>query len=134
MLRGLSTTSFFADDLEAAKRWYTELFGIGPYFEREGGYIEFRIGDFQAEFGIVNSSFSPNSPTAGPAGAIVYWAVDDLEVSLQRLLDLGATPHEGARVRGDGYATASVVDPFGNILGIMYNVHYLAIAAASTGN
>ncbi|WP_245928636.1 hypothetical protein [Murinocardiopsis flavida] len=29
-----------------------------------------------------------------------------------------------------GYVTASVVDPFGNILGIMYNPHYLEILAA----
>jgi hypothetical protein len=32
MLRGLATVSFFAADLEAAKRWYTELLGIEPYF------------------------------------------------------------------------------------------------------
>jgi len=29
--------------------------------------------------------------------------------------------------RGEGYITASVVDPFGNILAIMYNPHYLEV-------
>jgi hypothetical protein len=29
--------------------------------------------------------------------------------------------------------TASVVDPFGNILGIMYNPHYLEVQAAGAG-
>jgi hypothetical protein len=28
---------------------------------------------------------------------------------------------------GSGFVTASVVDPFGNVLGIMYNRHYLDI-------
>jgi hypothetical protein len=29
--------------------------------------------------------------------------------------------------RGEGFVTAAVVDPFGNILGIMYNRHYLEV-------
>jgi hypothetical protein len=32
---------------------------------------------------------------------------------------------DGVRERGPGFVTASVVDPFGNVLGIMYNRHYL---------
>lgn len=31
--------------------------------------------------------------------------------------------------RGHGFISATVVDPFGNILGIMYNRHYLEILA-----
>jgi len=42
MLRGLTTVSFYAGDLAAAKRWYTDLLGFEPYFNRPG-YVEFRI-------------------------------------------------------------------------------------------
>jgi hypothetical protein len=28
------------------------------------------------------------------------------------------------RERGPGFVTASIVDPFGNVVGIMYNRHY----------
>jgi catechol 2,3-dioxygenase-like lactoylglutathione lyase family enzyme len=49
MLRGLANISFWADDVRAARAWYTELLGIGPYFERPDAeylaYIEFRLGD-----------------------------------------------------------------------------------------
>ena len=34
MLRGLTTVSFFADDMDAARKWYSELLGIEPYFGR----------------------------------------------------------------------------------------------------
>lgn len=34
-------------------------------------------------------------------------------------------------MRGEGFVTASVVDPFGNILGVMYNRHYLDVLASS---
>ena len=30
-----------------------------------------------------------------------------------------------------GFVTAAVIDPFGNILGVLYNPHYLEILRAS---
>ena len=126
MLRGLTTISFYAADLEAAKRWYTELLGVEPYFNRQG-YIEFRIGDFQHELGVIDSRYAPAGAATGPAGAVVYWHVDDVPATLEKLLSMGATEHDAARDRGAEFITASVVDPFGNILGIMYNPHYLEV-------
>lgn len=45
--------------MKAAKQWYSELLGIVPYFERSGpdgqlAYIEFRLGDYQHELGLIN--------------------------------------------------------------------------------
>jgi predicted enzyme related to lactoylglutathione lyase len=137
MLRGIATVSFFADDLAAAKAWYAELLGIEPYFARpvDGppAYIEFRIGDYQAELGIIDRRYAPPTAATAPAGAVVYWHVDDVTATLERLLAMGATEHEAQTHRGEGFVTASVVDPFGNILGIMRNPHYLAILQGSAG-
>lgn len=55
---------------------------------------------------------------------MLHWAVDDLDGALARLLDLGAEPLQPTTPRGEGFATASVVDPFGNVLGVMTNPHY----------
>ncbi|MFC7447914.1 VOC family protein [Rhodococcus daqingensis] len=131
MLRGLTTVSFFADDVAAAQAWYTEVLGIPPYFAREIGgataYVEFRIGDFQHELGIIDARFAPHARTDEPAGQVTYWHVDDVQASFDRLLALGATVHDKPTERGPGFVNASVVDPFGNILGVMYNQHYLDI-------
>ena len=35
--------------------------------------------------------------------------------------------HQAVIERGPGFVTASVVDPFGNVLGVMYNQHYLDV-------
>lgn len=129
-LRGLSTVSFFASDHAAAKKWYTDFLGIEPYFERPG-YCEFRLGDYQHELGLIDSKYVPGADSsAGRAGAIVYWHVDDVSAVLSRALAMGAKPLEPQQDRGEGFVTASVVDPFGNILGIMYNPHYLEILAS----
>ncbi len=129
-LRGLTTITVFADDLDAARAWYGKVFGIEPYFVREGAYLEWRIGDYQHEFGVLNSKFAPHPQPGQPSGAIVYWAVDDVEAAYQRLLSLGATPHDKPTERGPGFVTASVLDPFGNILGVMLNQHYQDTLAA----
>ncbi|MGW4891420.1 VOC family protein [Kitasatospora sp. NPDC004240] len=131
MLRGPATVNFWADDLEAAKGWYVELLGVEPYFQRSGGpglsvvYYEFRIGDHQAELGLISRRFAPPTASATPGGAILHWHVDDVRASLDRLLAMGATPYTPLTEYGPGFVAASVIDPFGNVLGIMHNQHYL---------
>ncbi|MET9290793.1 VOC family protein [Streptomyces sp. NPDC003077] len=130
MLRGLSTATYWADDLEAAAAWYTQVLGIEPYFVRPG-YTEFRVGDYQDEFGLVDRRYAPPGTASGPSGAIVYWHVDDVPATLTRLLSLGAKEHQPPTDhQGGGFVTASVIDPFGNILGIMYNPHYVEVLEA----
>ena len=127
MLRGLTTITYFADDLDAAKAWYTELLGAVPYFEVPGGYVEFRIGDYLHELGIIKGGWAPHDMSGAPGGPIAYWHVDDLDATIERLLSLGAKEHEAKIERGPGFTTASFADPFGNVLGVMFNQHYLDV-------
>jgi predicted enzyme related to lactoylglutathione lyase len=60
----------------------------------------------------------------------MYWHVDDVAATLEKLVSMGAREYEAMQDRGQGFITASVVDPFGNILGIMYNPHYLEVLNA----
>ena len=62
----------------------------------------------------------------------MHWHVDDLDATV------AATAVDGRHgVRADhaarsaGFVTASVVDPFGNVLGVMYNPHYLEVLAST---
>jgi len=126
MLRGLATVNVYAADHVAATRWYAELLGIEPYFQRPG-YNEFRIGDYEHELGIIDRRYAPEGEPDVPGGAVVNWHVDDLPGAVDRLLGLGATLREPITERGEGFVTASVVDPFGNVLGVMTNPHYLEI-------
>jgi len=139
MLRGMATVSFFAADVAAAQRWYTELLGVGAYFVRPEppdlpGYIEFRVGDYQHELGIIDSRYAPPSVASSPGGAVVFWHVDDLRETHAKLLAMGATEYQPPTDREAGFVTAAVLDPFGNILGIMHNPHYLDILAAGTAS
>ncbi|MCD7059472.1 VOC family protein [Pelagibacterium xiamenense] len=133
-LRGVCTTGFQAADLAAAKAWYTDVFGIEPYFDTPA-YIEFRLGDDETEFGILDARYLPdlggNQETGGaPKGAIVYWHVENVAGTIARLVEMGAVPHHPPRDFGQGFVGAAVIDPFGNILGLMNNPHYRDIKAS----
>jgi predicted enzyme related to lactoylglutathione lyase len=133
MLRGLTTVSYWAADVPAAVAWYTELLGVDPYMNRDNAYVEFRFGDYMHELGIIDSRYRPEGAAAGPGGVVVYWHVDDIDAAFERVLAMGATEHEKPVDRGTGFITATVVDPFGNILGLMFNPHYLEVLASRPG-
>jgi predicted enzyme related to lactoylglutathione lyase len=134
-LRGFCTITYYAADVPAAAKWYRELLGIDPYFVRpaEGRpeYVEFRFGDYQHELGIVDAKYKPKAATtSGPGGAIASWHVDDIAGMIERLKRMGAQEYEPIIEREAGFKTASVVDPFGNVVGLMYNPHYLEMLSA----
>jgi predicted enzyme related to lactoylglutathione lyase len=133
-LRGVATVRIAAADLDAAALWYIDILGVEPYFRRPG-YVEFRFGDDSVELGIVDSRFvsqiGGHSVGGPPSGAVVYWHVDDVEASMAQLLDKGASAHEAIREFGDGFVAGSVVDPFGNVLGVMFNQHYRDVRAST---
>ncbi|WP_310724319.1 VOC family protein [Streptomyces sp. N2A] len=120
--RGLATIRYHADSLDAARAWYTEVLGVEPYFVRDE-YIEFRLGDHLQEFGI------SRTPSA-PAGVVAYWHVDEVDAVMARLLKLDAKEHEPLRDYGD-FRAGTVLDPFGNILGVMHNPHYAQVLGES---
>ncbi len=138
MLRGLTTVTFHADDLGAAQRWYDEMLGIEPYFRKEFAgqlaYLEYRIGDYQHELGFLDRRYAAEGWGDTPGGGVAYWAVDDVHAAFARLVELGATPHQQPTEQGPGFITATVLDPFGNLLGVMYNEHYLTTLESLKGD
>ena len=61
----------------------------------------------------------PEHRSDGTGSVIAYWQVEDTAAVYVRLLEMGATSQWPPRDFGAGYLGASVVDPFGNVLGIM---------------
>ena len=133
-LRGLAQVNISANDVIKTRDWYALFLGIEPYFQCPDSvtpaYVEFRLGDYQHELGIIGRNYLPEHTHASPGVAVVRWHVDDLSATLAQLIKLGAQENEPVPERGDGFATASVVDSFGNILGLMHSPHYLQMLAS----
>ena len=112
---GLRTAIYKVPDLTAAKAWYAQAFEKQAYFD-EPFYVGFNIGGF--ELGLMPQE---SSAAATADNVMTYWGVEDIEAVYQRLLDMGATTHEAPYNVGGPLMVASVRDPWGNVIGIIYN-------------
>ena len=118
MFRGLRTVVYQVEDLDAAKDWYARALGFGPYFD-EPFYVGYTVGGF--ELGLVPPE---EGAPSGAGGTIAYWGVEDIDSAMAKLLDLGAVLHGAVQDVGGDIRVGSVIDPFGNLLGIIENPHF----------
>jgi predicted enzyme related to lactoylglutathione lyase len=112
MIKGLRTAMYPVADLDQAKAWYTEVFGVAPYFDQPF-YVGFAVGGF--ELGLVPDG------QPGTAGSRVFWGVDDIEADVARIVALGATVLNAVQDVGEGIKVAELNDPFGNVLSLIFN-------------
>ncbi len=110
MAQGLSLFVYPVKDLARAKKLYSQLLGVEPYADA-AYYVGFRVGD--QEIGL-----DPNGHKSGMTGPIGYQQVDDIQSSLQLLLDAGAQVHQAVHDVGGGLLIATVKDADNNIIGL----------------
>ncbi len=60
---------------------------------------------------------------------MTYWGVSDIAAASGELLDAGATEHQPIQDVGEGIKVAAVLDPMGNVVGIIENPHFSLPAA-----
>jgi len=120
MFLGLRTAIYPVTDLGAAKAWYTRALGVEPYFD-EPFYVGFTVGGFELGLDPDTSRSAP-----GAAGVVAYWGVADADAALAHLLAAGATSLAAVTDVGGGIKVATVLDPFGNVFGIIENPHFKA--------
>lgn len=112
---GLRTTIYKVGNIEEAKAWYAEVFETQPYFV-EDEYVGFNIAGY--ELGLQPEAI----PTTDKAESVInYWGVDDINIRFKKMLTQGATEHEPPTNAGGALVVASVKDPWGNIIGLIYN-------------
>jgi predicted enzyme related to lactoylglutathione lyase len=117
MFQGLRTIIYHVEDLPKVKEWYTELLGFKPYFD-EVFYVGFNVGGY--ELGL-----DPNpAPHTKGNHSITYWGVDNMKESFERIKKMNAKVHSEISNVGGEIEVASFYDPFGNIIGIIYNPEF----------
>lgn len=115
---GLRTVIYKVGDIHAAKEWYAKVFEVQPYFD-EPFYVGFEIGGY--ELGLQPEE----NPTNDKIESVnTFWGVEDMDSEFNRFVTLGAIAHEKPQDVGEGISAASLKDPWGNIIGLIYNPHF----------
>ncbi len=117
MIQGLRTAVYKVADLEQAKAWYSDMLGIEPYFD-EAFYVGYNVGGY--ELGL--DPDMDGVTTGNNVG--IYWGVADAKASFAELTAKGAEVDTEPLEVGSGIIVATVLDPFGNVFGIIENPHF----------
>jgi predicted enzyme related to lactoylglutathione lyase len=110
-VQGIKTVLHPVSDVDKAKAVYSALLGVAPQTE-SSYYVGFEVAG--QHVGLL--------PGGGPQGLtspVAYWHVDDIEAKLAEVTAAGATVKDTAKDVGGGRVVASVIDPDGNILGLI---------------
>ena len=110
-VQGIKTVLHPVSDVDKAKAVYTALLGLAPQHE-SSFYVGYDVAG--QHIGLL--------PGGGPQGLtspVAYWHVDDIEAKLAEVSAAGATIKDAANEVGGGRVVASVVDPDGNVLGLI---------------
>jgi len=117
MLQGLRIAMYHVDNLDEAKNWYTRVLGKAPYFDQPF-YVGFNVGGY--ELGL-----NPSVEGLAKGGSTyTYWGVKDARAEYKRLQSLGAKGHNDVQDVGEGILVATVLDPWGNVFGIVENPNF----------
>jgi predicted enzyme related to lactoylglutathione lyase len=109
--QGIKTVLHPVSDLETAKPVYTALLGVPPQAD-SSYYVGFEAAG--QHIGLV-----PGGGPEGMTSPVGYWHVPDIEAKLAEVTAAGATVKDPARDVGGGRLVATVVDPDGNVLGLL---------------
>ena len=120
MFLGLRTVVYYVGDLDRAKAWWSDLLGLQPHFD-EPFYVGFNVGGYELGLHPANGGIGVSRTDCT---GITYWGVDDIDASYQRIIGMGAVEHQVIQDVGEGIRVAAVVDPFGNVVGLIDNPHF----------
>lgn len=115
---GLRTVIYKVNDIEKATDWYSKAFETTPYFN-ESYYVGFNIQGYELGLQPEEEPISDK-----PESVVAYWGVENIQESFDRLIELGATKYEEPCNVGGELMVASVKDPFGNIIGLIFNPYF----------
>ena len=115
---GLRTTIYKVPNLSDAKVWYAKAFKVEPYFD-EPFYVGFNIKGY--ELGLLPDEAESRLLSDN---VLSYWGVQDIQKEYDWFIRLGAGNHEAPTNVGGELMVASVSDPWGNVIGLIYNPHF----------
>ena len=115
----ISAVTLFVEDLEVAKRFYRDVFGLPIHYEDEASAV-FNFGNTLINLLIAGEARSLIEPAAvaGPGSGARYQftiTVDDVDATCAELTARGAELLNGPMDRPWGIRTASFQDPAGHI-------------------
>ncbi|MEP6609897.1 MAG: VOC family protein [Burkholderiaceae bacterium] len=112
VLKRLESVVLFVPDIDAAARWYAEIFGTVVQHENA------KYAFIQVPGLIVGFHPADVKCPGGVGGTTAYWEVERLDEAVALLIKQGAKLFRGPGVTNFGASIAMLIDPFGCTIGL----------------
>ncbi|MCM2279064.1 MAG: glyoxalase [Oligoflexia bacterium] len=113
MFKAIHTVMFHVEDTASACAWYSQLLEVTPVYLLPD-FPVLRIGYVEICFHKADAKVA-----SGKAGSVVYWHVSQFNPALERAKSFGGKLHRGPLEIEDGNTICQILDPFGNLFGIV---------------
>lgn len=111
MLKQIESIIHFVADIDAAARWYADLFDVDVQHENP-------MFAFIHAPGVILGFHPADEKNGVGQGVTVYWEVDDLAAAVANLTARGARLNRGPGRTDFGAKVAMLIDPFGCTIGL----------------
>jgi predicted enzyme related to lactoylglutathione lyase len=108
----VDTAMVFTPRMRELADFYRRAFDLGEPNAQGDDHLGFQVGDLYLGFDQVEE------PAESPGGVSLWFRVDDLEATYQRLVEMGAPVRYGPVRKPWGDLLACVYDPDGNLIGL----------------
>ncbi len=112
MFLKIESVLYFVSDIHRAAQWYATLFNTDVQYENP------QFAFIQTPDLVLGFHPADAKNPSGHSSSVAYWAVDDVELTLNSLLANGCTLYRGPAKTSLDATVAMLIDPFGNRLGI----------------
>lgn len=112
MFKKLRTVIYYVTDLQQSKKWYADLLGKAPYFD-EPFYVGFDIDGCELGLHPWDETVVKGNQT------VTHWAVTGIEDCVITMIQKGATVLYKVAEVGGGIKVATIIDPWGNAVGLI---------------
>jgi predicted enzyme related to lactoylglutathione lyase len=111
MTKGMQTVIYPVRDLARAKVLFGHILGVDPIMDQPY-YVGYRVAGQDV-------GLDPNGHDKGMPGPVGYWHVDDINKTVQQLLESGAQVQQAINDVGGGKLIATVTDSDNNVIGLI---------------
>jgi predicted enzyme related to lactoylglutathione lyase len=108
----IDTVIVFTTRMEALADFYRQSLGLEAPREHGGNHLGFQVGDLYLGFD------QADEESVHPGAVTVWFRVDDLNATFERMVGLGATVRNAPLEKPWGDRLAAVYDPDGNMVGL----------------
>ncbi len=112
---GIGSVIYEVDNIQEARDWYAKAFETKPQID-ESHYVGFMINGYAIGF-----RSKKEERCTKIESTVCYWDVKNIQEVYDRLVGLGAKEDQPPFDAGGEMKLATVVDPFGHMIGLSYN-------------